>query len=69
MTYSVLPHTSAGSDIAARWIPLNVSHTVVLDCIHELKVGEEFLLTLLGLILGLLEAEIPEVKFEGLLRL
>jgi hypothetical protein len=65
----VTESTGNGGDVAARRVPLNVGHTVVLSRVHELKVGHELLLALLGLVLGLLEAEIPEVEVEGLLRL
>lgn len=61
--------TGNGGDIAARRIPLNISHTVVLSRIHELQVGIKLFVTLLRLILRLLEAKVPEVEFERLLRL
>ena len=61
--------TGNSGDVAARRVPLDVGHTVVLGRVHELEVSHELLVALLGLVLGLLEAEIPEVKVERLLRL
>ena len=41
----------------------------MLSRVHELQAGAELLLALFGVVLGLLEAKIPEVEFKGLLRL
>jgi hypothetical protein len=65
----VTESTGNGGDVAARRVPLDVGHTVVLSRVHELEVRHKLLIALLGLVLGLLEAEIPEVEIEGLLRL
>jgi hypothetical protein len=57
----VSPNTGAGDDVTTSGVPVNVGNTVVLDSLHELKVGGE---VLLGLNLLTLEVHIPEVKIE-----
>ena len=57
---------SNGSHISTGRIPLNVCHAVMFDCVHELKVGVQILLLVI-VVFWFVEAEIPEVKVEGLL--
>jgi hypothetical protein len=57
----VSPHTGAGDNVTTSGIPVNIGNTVVLDSLHELKVGSE---VLLSLDLLSLEVHVPEVKIE-----
>lgn len=59
--------TSNGCDITTSGVPVDISHTVVLHRGHELEVCVEFLLLVILVFLWLLEAEVPEVEFKGLL--
>lgn len=61
----MLPHASTCRDISASWVPINVSHTVVVGSIHELQVGGQIFIAL-----GLLsfKIKIPKVEIETLLR-
>src|SRR2546423_150638 len=65
MTYRMLPHACARGDVPSCRIPLDVSDTVVFGRGHELQVCREIFVFLLLLAL---EIEVPEVEFEGLLR-
>lgn len=55
------PHTSTADNVATRRIPLNISHTVVLNGLHQLKVGGK---VLLSLVLLTLKIHVPEVEVE-----
>jgi hypothetical protein len=57
----VSPDTGTGDDVTTGGVPVNVGDTVVLDGLHELKVGGE---VLFGLNLLTLEVHVPEVKIE-----
>lgn len=59
------PHTSTGDNVTTGGIPVDVRDTVVLDRLHQLKVGSQILLTL-GLLT--LEIHIPEINVEARLR-
>ncbi len=63
-TYSVLPYTCTAEHITTCRIPVNISDTVMVGCIHVLQVGGQVFLAF-----GLLafEIEIPKVEVEALL--
>ena len=55
------PNTSTADNVATRGVPLNVSHTVVLNGLHQLEVGGK---VLLSLVLLTLKVHVPEVEVE-----
>lgn len=55
------PHTGAADNVTTGGVPVDIGDTVVLDSLHQLKIGCEILF---GLDLLALEVHIPEVQIE-----
>ena len=63
-TYPVLPDTGAGGHEAARGVPLDVSHAVVVGGCEELEVGSK---VLVFLVIVTLEVKVIKVQVVRLL--
>jgi hypothetical protein len=71
VSYRVLPRAGAGGHIPTSGVPLDVGDTVMITRAHEHQVARKLLIRrhLLLLLLLALEVEVPELKFEALLRM
>ena len=60
----MLPDRGRGGDVTSRWVPINISDTIVVGSVHQHQVGSKILLTLLLLTI---KVHIVELHVERLL--